>query len=118
MNVVVSLLFSAALMAGALAHDASWSAPEDAAGRVNPLAGREELTAGGKKIFSRACAECHGADGRGSDVAPDLTAPEVQAQSDGELYWKITTGNTRAGMPAFSRIPEAQRWQLVLFLRH
>jgi hypothetical protein len=41
----------------------------------------------------------------------------VQAQTDGQLYWKINTGNTRAGMPAFSFLPELQRWQLVLQLR-
>jgi hypothetical protein len=41
----------------------------------------------------------------------------VQVQTDGALFWKISTGNTRKGMPAFSFLPEAQRWQLVLRLR-
>jgi len=41
----------------------------------------------------------------------------VQVQSDGALYWKITGGNTRGGMPTFSFLPELQRWQLVMHLR-
>jgi hypothetical protein len=44
--------------------------------------------------------------------------PDVQAQSDGALFWKISSGNTHSGMPAFSFLPEPQRWQLVLRLRH
>ena len=74
-------------------------------------------TAGGKKIFGQRCAECHGAEARGTDRAPDLTADDLQQQSDGALFWKISSGNTRAGMPSFSFLPEAQRWQLVLSLR-
>jgi hypothetical protein len=41
----------------------------------------------------------------------------VQSQSDGELYWKISSGNTRRGMPSFSFLPELERWQLVLLVR-
>jgi len=49
--------------------------------------------------------------------AADLQLPAVQQQSDGALFWKITNGNTDRGMPSFSRLPELQRWQLVLYLR-
>lgn len=30
---------------------------------------------------------------------------------------KITSGNTHGGMPSFSFLPKAQRWQLVMHLR-
>jgi hypothetical protein len=43
--------------------------------------------------------------------------PVVQSQSDGALFWKITNGNPDRGMPSFSRLPELQRWQLVLYIR-
>ena len=46
-----------------------------------------------------------------------LQLPAVQQQSDGTLFWKITNGNPDRGMPSFSRLPELQRWQLVLYLR-
>ena len=47
----------------------------------------------------------------------DLQLPVVQEQSDGVLFWKITNGNARKGMPSFSKLPELQRWQIVLYIR-
>jgi hypothetical protein len=41
----------------------------------------------------------------------------VQEQNDGALFWKITSGNTRTGMPTFSFLSELQRWQVVTYLR-
>lgn len=100
-------------------QDSSWRAPAEAAAKPNPLAHRPEAAAGGEKLFRRNCVECHGADGSGLEKkhAADLQLPTVQAQTDGTLFWKITNGNTDRGMPPFSRLPELQRWQLVLYLR-
>jgi mono/diheme cytochrome c family protein len=92
-------------------QDPNWRAPEEAMQRKNPLADKPELAAGGRKLFLRNCAECHGKTGEG------LKLPVVQLQSDGILFWKITNGNPDRGMPSFSRLPELQRWQLVLHLR-
>ncbi len=99
--------------------DPTWRAPESAALRSNPLASRPQATAGGKKLFLRNCVECHSADGTGltRKHSADLQLPVVQQQSDGDLFWKITNGNTGRGMPAFSKLPELERWQVVLFLR-
>ncbi len=97
--------------------DPSWQAPPAAAAKPNPLAGSPELAAGGRKLFQRNCASCHGLEGQGLKKAADLRLPVVQQQSDGALFWKITNGNTRRGMPGFSGLPEEQRWQIVLFLR-
>jgi mono/diheme cytochrome c family protein len=98
-------------------RDDTWSAPADAAELTNPLADRPETAAGGRKLYVQRCANCHGPNGEGSPKAPDLTLPAVQRQSDGALFWKISSGNSRAGMPAFSYLPTPQRWQLVVFLR-
>jgi mono/diheme cytochrome c family protein len=98
-------------------RDPEWVAPPRAATKANPLLNRPEATAGGRKLFLQRCSTCHGEKGRGTDKAPDLTAPDAQAQGDGALFWKISGGNTRAGMPAFSFLPEPQRWQLILHLR-
>jgi len=99
--------------------DSNWRAPEQAASRANPLADRPDAAAGGRKLFVRHCAECHGADGTGVEKkrSADFHLPVVQEQSDGALYWKITNGNPGRGMPSFSRLPELQRWQLVLYIR-
>jgi cytochrome c5 len=99
--------------------DYKWHAPAKAAMRPNPLARSPEFSAGGKKIFLRECAECHQHDGSGlvEKHSADLRSPVVQSLSDGALFWKVTDGNPRRAMPSFSRLPEKQRWQLVLFLR-
>jgi mono/diheme cytochrome c family protein len=99
--------------------DVRWHAPTKAATRRNPLPPDPQTTAGGRKLFEVHCAECHQASGSGmaKKHSADLRQPIVQSQSDGALFWKITNGNPGRGMPSFSRLPEKQRWQLVLFLR-
>lgn len=92
-----------------------WKAPADAAARQNPLKDKPELAAGGKKIFSKSCAVCH--DAGEKQKGPHLASDAVQGESDGALFWKISNGNSRSGMPAFSSLPDAQRWQLVLYIR-
>ncbi len=100
-------------------QDPGWRAPSEAATRPNPLTKHPEAAAGGEKLFKRNCVECHGQNGTGLEKkhAADLQLPVVQQQSDGTLFWKITNGNPDRGMPSFSRLPELQRWQLVLYLR-
>jgi mono/diheme cytochrome c family protein len=100
-------------------QDPNWLAPSNAASRANPLAQRPEAVAGGQKLFHRNCVECHGDDGSGlvKKHAADLRLPIVQQQTDGTLFWKITNGNPDRGMPSFSKLPELQRWQIVLYLR-
>jgi len=99
--------------------DQNWRTPVAAAARQNPLFDKPEAMAGGRKLFLRNCAECHGHDGAGIEKkhSADLQLPVVQVQSDGVLFWKITNGNTAHGMPSWSKLPELQRWQLVLYVR-
>jgi mono/diheme cytochrome c family protein len=120
---LVSLLLgsSGALFAQNVSYqsDPTWRAPNDAASRLNPLNQRPGAAAGGKKLFLRNCAECHDKDGTGivKKHSANFQLPRVQGQSDGTLFWKITNGNTDRGMPSFSKLPELERWQLVLYLR-
>ena len=99
--------------------DPKWVAPPDAVSKTNPLAGKDDAIAGGKKLYMRNCSECHGDDGQGTPYkhSADFRLDSVQSQSDGALFWKITNGNLPKKMPSFSRLPELQRWQLVLYIR-
>lgn len=97
--------------------DPKWVAPADAAAKKNPLAGNADALGGGKKLFMRHCAECHNEDGSGLKDAADLQLPEVQKQSDGSIFWKITNGNVKAGMPPFARLADTERWQIVSYVR-
>jgi len=91
-------------------------APEKARSRRNPLAGEETAVAGGKKLFEQHCAACHGLNGEGGKKAPSLLVPEVQDATPGALFWVLTNGVVRRGMPVWSKLPEAQRWQMVSYL--
>ncbi len=98
--------------------DPDWKVPEKSAQQRNPLHEKPELAAGGQKIFNRSCLQCHGdAAHERKNNAPDLASPAVQQESDGALFWRLSSGNAHKGMPSFSNLPEAQRWQLVLYIR-
>ncbi|HXJ90190.1 MAG TPA: cytochrome c [Candidatus Binatia bacterium] len=92
-------------------------APVKAAARPNPLESDPEAVAGGAKLFERHCAECHGASADGGKKGPSLRAEEVQEASPGALFWLLTNGVVRKGMPVWSRLPEPQRWQLVSYIK-
>ncbi len=92
-------------------------APEKARLRQNPLEQDPEAVLAGKKLFLRHCAECHGETGQGAKRGPSLRAAEVQNATDGTLFWVLSNGVVRRGMPVWSKLPEAQRWQIVRFLK-
>ena len=114
---LITMLLTAQQPGNGPEHDARWSAPPTEAMRTNPLANRPDAAEGGKKIFAQRCSTCHGESGEGTPDAPSLTRTAVRRQSDGALFWKISSGNTRTGMPTFSFLPPLQRWQLVLYIR-
>jgi mono/diheme cytochrome c family protein len=92
-------------------------APEDARSRENPLEHDPAAAAAGRKLYERHCANCHGVAGENGRKGPGLQGSEVQTATAGELFWVITNGNVRAGMPVWSRLPEPQRWQITTYLK-
>jgi mono/diheme cytochrome c family protein len=91
--------------------------PEKARARVNPLDRDPDAPLAGRKLFAQHCAECHGASAEGQRKAPNLHAEEVQTATPGTLFWILTNGVVRRGMPVWSKLPEPQRWQIVAFLK-
>jgi mono/diheme cytochrome c family protein len=92
-------------------------APEKARHRANPLQNDPDAIAAGAILFERYCAECHGNSAEGSRKAPSIRVPEVQNASHGSLFWLLTNGVVRKGMPVWSKLPEPQRWQLVRYIK-
>lgn len=91
--------------------------PEKARSRSNPLAQDPEASVAGRKLFEQHCAECHGNTAAGGKKAPSLRAEEVQEATPGTLFWILSNGVVRRGMPVWSKLPEPQRWQIVTYLK-
>jgi cytochrome c oxidase cbb3-type subunit 2 len=118
----LGLLSGGLLTAAAVPRDRHWpsaltEAPAVLASRPNPYAGRTLAVEAGAKLFRQHCAECHSVNGEGSVDAPSLRSAHVQAAPPGALFWFLTNGDLRHGMPSWSRLPEERRWQLVTYLQ-
>lgn len=86
-------------------------------GKENPLAKDPEAASAGGVLFEEHCEECHGKEALGGKKAPSLRVAEVQNAAPGALYYILTNGVVRKGMPVWSKLPEPQRWQLVSYLK-
>jgi mono/diheme cytochrome c family protein len=84
--------------------------------RLNPMAQDASAVSAGAQIYSQHCDSCHGKDARGIGRRPSLRSSRVHLATDGELQWLLRNGSLRHGMPAWSSLPEVQRWQLVRYL--
>ncbi len=106
-----------------------WPAPAEAAALSNPSKNRPEMVKLGRELYEQRCVDCHGREGKGNGymspqlkregqpIAPtNLASQMVQANTDGELFWKITNG--KSPMPASRvRFSDEERWAIVAYLR-
>jgi mono/diheme cytochrome c family protein len=92
-------------------------APEKARAKRNPMVTDPDAIAAGANLFDQHCAECHGDAAQGSRKGPSLLKEQVQSATPGTLFWLLTNGVVRRGMPVWSKLPEPQRWQLVTFIQ-
>jgi predicted CXXCH cytochrome family protein len=101
------------------------SVPAGAEAQVNPLGADRADIAAGRDLFRQKCETCHAYDGGGKTEIgagqyprpPALAAMNIQAMTDGEMFYHIRNGIRNTGMPAWS-MPDAQVWQLVAYLRN
>jgi len=91
--------------------------PAKARARKNPQEGNAEAVLVGRKLFAQHCAECHGLAAEGGEKVPSLRADEVQKATPGALFWVLTNGVVRRGMPVWSKLPEPQRWAIVTYIK-
>jgi mono/diheme cytochrome c family protein len=122
--VVAALVLAwAGAPAPADAQGTPWVAPASEKAKKNPAPNDKKTIEQGEKVAKINCVSCHGAKGKGDGAAAvalnpkpaDWTSSRVQGESDGELFWKITTG--RGPMPAWRHLPEADRWAVVRYIR-
>jgi len=92
-------------------------------GLANPHPVTEASLVNGRKYYSINCAVCHGDNGAGTGAvtryqpafAISLIAPQAQNRSDGYIFGMIRNG--RGLMPPYNRIEEADRWDVVNYVR-
>ncbi len=123
---VLALLTSAYPGSPAQADSMSgkWLGSEPITAKKNPIAPTQGSVAAGQKLYSKTCAMCHGKSGEADGPAvielnihpAKLSDPQLKTESDGALFWKITTG--KKPMPAYGRrLSETDRWNLVNYIR-
>lgn len=91
--------------------------PAKARAKLNPLEKDPNAPAAGGKLFEEHCAECHGMKAEGTKRGPSLLNEQVQQAAPGALFWILTNGVIRRGMPVWSKLPEPERWQIIAFLK-
>ena len=107
-----------------LSQQDRWIAPAWADTLKSPYHDEPLTLAQGEDLFSLYCASCHGDSGYGDGAAGGALGQKpanfhdtlVTKQSDGALFWKLSTG--KGNMPPFKDVfSDEQRWQLIAYLR-
>ncbi len=120
----VSILTFLTITVLAFAHEMTgWIAPEDARKVKNPVKATKASIQKGKEIYEKKCILCHGIRGDGKGPASTGLNPKPtnfrdshgEKMTDGEHFWKITTG--RGGMPSFAKdLTEEERWHVINYV--
>ncbi len=128
-NQIIILLFVASIGMYSFTQinqSKEWVVPETAKKVKNPTdkSSKEDLAIG-KSLYAKHCQSCHGKEGFGDGPKAkemkgdmgDFSSTEFQSQTDGTLFYKMTTG--RDDMPTFEKkIPDAEdRWLIVNYIR-
>ena len=94
----------------------------------NPIPDNQASIDEGKEHFGHHCQICHGLDGQNTGVpfaqqmsppVADLSTPDIQGYTDGQLHWILVNGINPSGMPAWKGIlEEDEMWKIVRYIRH
>ena len=123
MNTKSNLLIIAILLFWVVpAKSQEWLVPDDQLNIENPSPYNLQNVKKGKDLFMQNCKSCHGDPGKNNHLPlvpppPDITSEQIQSNTDGGMFYKITNG--RGGMPQFaSTISEDDRWRIINFIRN
>lgn len=106
----LAILFLGVLLAAAAAFESRQREPNQTPARPNDVRA-------GAKLFRQHCAQCHGRSAQGIGRAPSLHSEKVRNAPTGYLLSILTNGILRRGMPSWSHLPEAQRRQIIAYLK-
>jgi len=103
-----------------------WIVPAKFKTMKNPTSASKENLANAKDLFSKHCKSCHGSTGLGDGTKAasldatcgDFSTAKFQAQTDGEVFFKISEG--RGKMPSFKKTitDDNDRWMIIHYLRN
>jgi len=115
---ILCLVSGPALIAVA-ASSSRWDhVPAREHARVNPFADHPDAVQAGALVYRDHCLQCHKSDARGDGhKKPSLRSERLRTATDGDIEWFLRQGDLGHGMPSWSSLPEAQRWQLVAYLK-
>ena len=89
----------------------------------NPLPATAETVEQGKVLYTRFCAHCHGADGKGDGKVapmykgvPNYTAGATSKLNEGHIFHTITYGKGRM-WPHGSQVMPEERWKIVRYVQ-
>ena len=123
MNRLKNIIAAGALMMLVLpVQGQEWLVPEEEAATSNPSEYTPENVKLGKAIYTMNCKSCHGDPGKNNPLAlvpspVDIASEKMQINSEGALFYKITTG--LGLMPPFATtLSVNERWQLVNFIQN
>jgi mono/diheme cytochrome c family protein len=117
-SAILSLVLGATLAVAAAGSSHWQNVPSRDHARSNPLAGNPEAIAAGALLYRDHCLQCHKANAQGDGhKRPALRSERIRTVTDGDIEWFLRQGDLGHGMPSWSSLPEAQRWQIVAWLR-
>ncbi len=93
----------------------AWAAPSALAQQLNPFEGDASAVTAGGALFAGRCADCHGADAKGSR-GPDLTPRWAAGATAESTFATIRRGVPGSIMPP-SAAPDHELWAIVAWLR-
>lgn len=98
-----------------------WPVPEEFSTMQNPVEFNNPNVRAGRDMYDKNCKSCHGDPGKYNALPlvpppPDAASELMQNQSDGDMFYKITTG--RGAMPQFETSLSADAiWKIITYIR-
>ena len=99
----------------------NWVVPAENGAKLSPFAFSDSTRKAGGELFNTNCKSCHGDPGKNNAIKlvpppPDPVSSQMQLNSDGALFYKITEG--RGPMPSFKNtLSSNDTWRIISYVR-